>query len=98
MSLCQSLRQYVFVHAAIVEGAVMVVDEERKLASAKARAEVLEEQPARKDEDGDVLMSTVDVVAVRRSSTTSLSSGKRFASFRRTASELLAWTGSHFHP
>jgi hypothetical protein len=94
------LRQYVFVHAAIVEGALMVVDEERKLASAKARAEVLEEQPASKDEDGDVLMSTVDVVAVRRSSTTSLSSGKRFASvsFRRTASELLAWTGGHFHP
>ncbi|KAJ7630392.1 hypothetical protein FB45DRAFT_1027618 [Roridomyces roridus] len=29
MSLCQSLRQYVFVHAAIVEGALMVVDEER---------------------------------------------------------------------
>ncbi|KAF9015392.1 hypothetical protein BDQ17DRAFT_1418467 [Cyathus striatus] len=28
MSLCQSLRQYVFVHAAIVEGALMVVDEE----------------------------------------------------------------------
>jgi tyrosine-protein phosphatase 2/3 len=30
MSLCQSLRQYVFVHAAIIEGALMVVDEERK--------------------------------------------------------------------
>jgi len=29
MSLCQSLRQYVFVHAAIIEGALMVVDEER---------------------------------------------------------------------
>lgn len=30
MSLCQSLRQYVFVHAAIVEGALMIVDEERQ--------------------------------------------------------------------
>ncbi|CCM06630.1 uncharacterized protein FIBRA_08910 [Fibroporia radiculosa] len=29
MSLCQSLRQYVFVHRAIIEGALMVVDEER---------------------------------------------------------------------
>ncbi|KAL0945538.1 hypothetical protein HGRIS_014700 [Hohenbuehelia grisea] len=28
MSLCQSLRQYVFVHSAIIEGALMVVDEE----------------------------------------------------------------------
>ncbi|KAM6498313.1 hypothetical protein JOM56_006261 [Amanita muscaria] len=30
MSLCQSLRQYVFIHAAIVEGALMIVDEERR--------------------------------------------------------------------
>jgi len=30
MSLCQSLRQYVFVHAAVIEGALMVVDEERE--------------------------------------------------------------------
>lgn len=30
MSLCQSLRQYVFVHAAIIEGALMIVDEENK--------------------------------------------------------------------
>jgi protein-tyrosine phosphatase len=29
MSLCQSLRQYVFVHAALIEGALMIVDEER---------------------------------------------------------------------
>lgn len=32
MSLCQSLRQYVFVHRAIVEGALDIVDEERALA------------------------------------------------------------------
>ncbi|PCH33038.1 hypothetical protein WOLCODRAFT_147143 [Wolfiporia cocos MD-104 SS10] len=30
MSLCQSLRQYVFVHRAVIEGALMVVDEERE--------------------------------------------------------------------
>ncbi|KAF8577854.1 hypothetical protein K439DRAFT_1363597 [Ramaria rubella] len=30
MSLCQSLRQYVFVHRAIVEGALDIIDEERK--------------------------------------------------------------------
>ena len=29
MSLCQSLRQYVFVHAALIEGALIIVDEER---------------------------------------------------------------------
>ncbi|KAJ7785694.1 hypothetical protein B0H16DRAFT_1294690 [Mycena metata] len=40
MSLCQSLRQYVFVHAAIIEGALMVVDEER------ARAGVAWRMPA----------------------------------------------------
>jgi len=32
MSLCQSLRQYVFVHRAIVEGALDIMDEERALA------------------------------------------------------------------
>ncbi|KAG6334230.1 hypothetical protein ID866_4860 [Astraeus odoratus] len=31
MSLCQSLRQYVFVHAAVIEGALQIVDEEREL-------------------------------------------------------------------
>lgn len=30
MSLCQSLRQYVFVHAAVIEGALMILDEERE--------------------------------------------------------------------
>jgi len=28
--LCQSLRQYVFVHAAIIEGALMVLDQEKE--------------------------------------------------------------------
>ena len=30
MSLCQSLRQYVFVHAAVIEGTLQIVDEERE--------------------------------------------------------------------
>ena len=30
MSLCQTLRQYVFVHAAVIQGALAIVDEERK--------------------------------------------------------------------
>ena len=29
MSLCQTLRQYVFVHAAVIEGALMVLDDEK---------------------------------------------------------------------
>jgi len=32
MSLCQSLRQYVFVHAAVIEGSLMVLDEEKETA------------------------------------------------------------------
>jgi hypothetical protein len=31
MSLCQSLRQYVFVHRAVIEGVLMSVDEERTI-------------------------------------------------------------------
>lgn len=30
MSLCQSLRQYVFVHNAIIEGSLLVVDQEKE--------------------------------------------------------------------
>ena len=32
MSLCQSLRQYVFVHNAIIEGALQITDEEKSRA------------------------------------------------------------------
>ena len=39
MSLCQSLRQYVFVHRAIIEGALMIVDEENRR-EAEERGEV----------------------------------------------------------
>ena len=38
MSLCQSLRQYIFVHAAILEGALMIVDEERQKEEKRKRA------------------------------------------------------------
>ena len=31
MSLCQTLRQYVFVHAAVIEGALMVLDDEKTI-------------------------------------------------------------------
>ena len=37
MSLCQSLRQYVFVHRAIIEGALVIVDEERKRGEERRR-------------------------------------------------------------
>ena len=39
MSLCQSLRQYVFVHAALIEGALMIVDEERELSKNRGTTE-----------------------------------------------------------
>jgi len=38
MSLCQSLRQYIFVHAAILEGTLMIVDEERQKEEESKRA------------------------------------------------------------
>lgn len=40
MSLCQSLRQYVFVHRAVIEGALMIVDEEKERAKREATAAV----------------------------------------------------------
>ncbi|KAJ4471394.1 hypothetical protein C8J55DRAFT_563698 [Lentinula edodes] len=40
MSLCQSLRQYVFVHAAIIEGTLMIVDEERERERNEMRMDV----------------------------------------------------------
>lgn len=50
MSLCQSLRQYVFVHRAIVEGALMIVDAERekeRAAEAEQAAAQLQKTPMR---------------------------------------------------
>ncbi|KAI0757775.1 hypothetical protein C8Q80DRAFT_1265629 [Daedaleopsis nitida] len=45
MSLCQSLRQYVFVHRAIIEGALMLVDEEKRRSGAGAAAAGEERSP-----------------------------------------------------
>ncbi|OCH89842.1 hypothetical protein OBBRIDRAFT_777960 [Obba rivulosa] len=43
MSLCQSLRQYVFVHRAIIEGALMIVDEEKAM-EREAMEQAMEER------------------------------------------------------
>ncbi|KAF7367403.1 hypothetical protein MSAN_00802900 [Mycena sanguinolenta] len=47
MSLCQSFRQYVFVHAAIIEGALMVADEERARAGITWRPTAYAPSPRR---------------------------------------------------
>jgi tyrosine-protein phosphatase 2/3 len=44
MSLCQSLRQYVFVHAAVIEGALMVVDEEKEALGADNVEKLIRQQ------------------------------------------------------
>jgi hypothetical protein len=74
MSLCQSLRQYVFVHAAIVEGALLLVDEERESESGDRHLR-------------PTALSFVDRVArpnvndaINASQSTSPSKGKRVAS------------------
>ncbi|KAJ6573948.1 hypothetical protein DFH09DRAFT_1456484 [Mycena vulgaris] len=67
MSLCQSLRQYVFVHAAIIEGALMVVDEERARAGAAWRVP----RPQR---------PTLFLVPSDETQSTTSSTGKRLAS------------------
>jgi len=41
MSLCQSLRQYVFVHRAIIEGSLMIVDEEKATVRRQRKAQVV---------------------------------------------------------
>ncbi|KAI0321012.1 hypothetical protein OF83DRAFT_1280764 [Amylostereum chailletii] len=46
MSLCQSLRQYVFVHRAVIEGVLMLIDEERAMYG-EAWMDVDEEQELR---------------------------------------------------
>ncbi|KAK0198083.1 hypothetical protein F5146DRAFT_1018098 [Armillaria mellea] len=44
MSLCQSLRQYVFVHAAVIEGALMVADEEKEALGAEHVEKMIRQQ------------------------------------------------------
>ncbi|KAE9410888.1 hypothetical protein BT96DRAFT_912307, partial [Gymnopus androsaceus JB14] len=78
MSLCQSLRQYVFVHAAIIEGALMIVDEERERERKETDMDV--------DRDGSPAMKHAAYQcrrpdrAVSIASTPSASTGKRVAS------------------
>ncbi|KAI0668741.1 hypothetical protein C8Q78DRAFT_243340 [Trametes maxima] len=50
MSLCQSLRQYVFVHRAIIEGALMIVDEEKRQ-EAEGSLDVVEEKEQEQEQD-----------------------------------------------
>ncbi|KAH9915641.1 uncharacterized protein B0H18DRAFT_1124780 [Fomitopsis serialis] len=45
MSLCQSLRQYVFVYRAVIEGTLMIVDEERKAEELGHRQDVFMDGP-----------------------------------------------------
>ncbi|KAG6371575.1 hypothetical protein JVT61DRAFT_9285 [Boletus reticuloceps] len=76
MSLCQSLRQYVFVHAAIIEGALRIVDEERELwgysgtsddassAEGEPRAIIREDGRWPWDSEAEAWASRADVVAM----------------------------------
>ncbi|KAJ6501466.1 hypothetical protein C8R47DRAFT_970018 [Mycena vitilis] len=75
MSLCQSLRQYVFVHAAIIEGALLVVDEERARAGAAWRMPV----PSRRGGIGARPRPTLFMLPSPDGTATS-STGKRLAS------------------
>ncbi|KAH8120741.1 hypothetical protein DFH11DRAFT_1561767, partial [Phellopilus nigrolimitatus] len=63
MSLCQSLRQYVFVHNAVIEGALRIVDEERRRAGLED-GDLLDIDPAaiassclKKDKKGEVALA-----------------------------------------
>jgi len=74
MSLCQSLRQYVFVHAAIIEGALRIVDEERELwgysgtsdeaSSVEGEPRALVGEDGRLPWDSEAEASRIDVVAM----------------------------------
>jgi protein-tyrosine phosphatase len=52
MSLCQSLRQYIYVHAVILEGALMIVDEERELMR-KKRHDVVQQEESETEMERD---------------------------------------------
>ncbi|KAH6917160.1 protein-tyrosine-phosphatase [Coprinopsis sp. MPI-PUGE-AT-0042] len=60
MSLCQSLRQYVFVHSAIIEGALMLLDEEKEANEAAAGRE------AGIGEKGATFMATSNTASTRQ--------------------------------
>ncbi|KAF7797795.1 hypothetical protein EIP86_008999 [Pleurotus ostreatoroseus] len=69
MSLCQSLRQYVFVHRAIIEGALMIVDAEREReamagqAMAGQAAERMQKTPVKPQGDVASTMSKAAISA-----------------------------------
>jgi hypothetical protein len=75
MSLCQSLRQYVFVHAAVVEGALQIVDEERKKSSGTSNGTTSSRRAHRK---GSAQQLSSSPSAASTMGTTS--TGKRVAS------------------
>ncbi|KAH7905407.1 hypothetical protein BJ138DRAFT_1017757 [Hygrophoropsis aurantiaca] len=76
MSLCQSLRQYVFVHAAVIEGALQMVDEERELWGGNTPSDESPEET----EESDSASSSSGGQRPTSSSSSSPSKGKRGAS------------------
>jgi protein tyrosine phosphatase len=83
MSLCQSLRQYVFVHQAIVEGALAIVDELRaaEAGSESAQADVsmstLQAPPSMRPNKAKRRRSTMDADVIREDSKGAVSLSKR---------------------
>ncbi|EDR15085.1 uncharacterized protein LACBIDRAFT_300875 [Laccaria bicolor S238N-H82] len=75
MSLCQSLRQYVFVHAAVIEGALMVLDQEKE-SMVPANANL----PPPKIQEASTLTSQSVHVSEDAFMASSVSIGKRGAS------------------
>jgi hypothetical protein len=90
MSLCQSLRQYVFVHQAIVEGALAIVDELRaaEAGSESAQADVsmstLQAPPSMRPNKAKRRRSTMDADVIREDSKGAVSLSKR-PSIKRVA-------------
>ncbi|KAJ7239020.1 hypothetical protein B0H12DRAFT_1326729 [Mycena haematopus] len=79
MSLCQSFRQYVFVHAAIIEGALLVVDEERARAGMTWRPSV-HASTSRRGGLGARGRPTLFLMSSDETKSTPSSTGKRLAS------------------
>ncbi|KAF8167877.1 hypothetical protein B0H34DRAFT_792552 [Crassisporium funariophilum] len=78
MSLCQSLRQYVFVHAAIIEGSLMVLDEERDIAEGSA---LRKGSPSADKRPRNTHFSSSSSSEARRSRSPSVSSRRRAPHF-----------------
>lgn len=76
MSLCQSLRQYVFVHRAIIEGSLMIIDEEKE----RNRQERLATAPPKDAVRLPASRVTADISGHLSESGTTTTRGKRNAS------------------